>query len=215
MIDKLSILSSHFSVFTSHFVVNNPMRIFIVASIALLVLTVTSTASAQRRDYMTEAEIELVRDSQDIDKRIVVLAKMMDRRFAVLGIDVSGWKESEKDKKVWGEPPTGTHSQLVYDIRQLLQKAVDDIDDVAEHNENTLTQNKTEGLLFPAAVRSLAAAATRYRPALKANLDKTPDERDKGVILTSIELCDQIIESVAKLPAEIKPEKKKKGKGSR
>src|SRR4029453_2319776 len=120
-----------------------------------------------------------------------------------------GWKPSENDQKLWGEPPTGSRSNLTYDIRQLLQKAVDDVDDVAEHNENTATQNKTEGLLFPAAVRSLAAASKRYVPALKSMVEKTTDERDKGVILTAVELCEEIMDSVAKLPPEVKPEKKK------
>ena len=186
------------------------MKFLIIPCLAVLILGVASMASAQRRDYMTEPEIELVRDNQDIDKRIQVLTRMIDRRFTALGVDVGGWKQSGKDEKTWGEAPTGTPSNLLADIRQLLQKAVDDVDDVAEHNENTLTQNKTEGVLFPAGVRSLASAAARYQPALKSLLDKTKDERDKGVILTSMELCQEIIDSVTKLPAETKPEEKKR-----
>ena len=185
------------------------MRVSTITIIAVLILAITSTVSAQRRDYMTEMEVEIVRDSQDIDKRVEVLTKMIDRRFTAAGVDVGGWKESAKDQKTWGDPPAGTRSALFSDIRQLLQKAIDDIDDVAEHNDNALTQNKTEGLLFPSAVRSLASAAERYRPALKSALDKTTDERDKGIILTSIESCEEIIDAVAKLPAEVKPPKKK------
>ncbi|MEO8041455.1 MAG: hypothetical protein ABI646_02495, partial [Acidobacteriota bacterium] len=186
------------------------MKVFIIAAVTLLfIFGVASSSSAQGRDYMTEAEIELVRDNQDIDTRVDVLTKMIDRRFNVLRIEVGGWKETEKDQKLWGDVPTGTRSNLLYDVRQILQKAVDDIDDVAEHNENTLTQNKTEGLLFPVAVRALAAAANRYLPALRSMLEKTTDERDKGVILTSIESCQAIIDSVSQLPPEIKPTKKK------
>ena len=185
------------------------MKVFVIAAVILLILSATSTASAQKRDYMTEAEIELIRDNQDIDKRVDVLTKMIDRRFTALGIEAGGWKASEKEQKLWGEVQAGTRSELLYDVRQLLQKAIDDIDDVAEHNDNALAQNKTEGLLFPPAVRQLAAAATRYLPVLRSTLDKTTDERDKGVILTSIESCEAIIESVAKLPPEIKPTKKK------
>jgi hypothetical protein len=101
---------------------------------------------------------------------------------------------------------------MLLDVRQLLQKAIDDVDDVAMHNENTLTQNKTEGLLFPKAVRSLAAAATRYLPRLKTILGTTTDEREKGIVIASIEHCDAILEAVVNLPPEVKPEKKK-GKG--
>ncbi len=98
------------------------------------------------------------------------------------------------------------------EIRDLLQKAIDDIDDVAEHNENTLTQNKTEGLLFPKSVRVLAAAATRYTPALKSTLNSTKDERERGLILTSLESCEAILESVGKLPPEPTKAEKKKSK---
>ena len=185
------------------------MKVVCVVTFFLFSLLVAVDASAQRRDYMTELEIELVRDAQDIDKRIDVLTKMIDRRFSALGINVGGWKQSEKDIEKWGDVRAGTKMELLSDIRHLLQKAIDDVDDVSEHNENTLTQNKTEGLLFPKAVRSLAAAANRYLPQLKSTLAQTPDEREKGLILTSIESCEAIIESVVNLPAEIKPEKKK------
>ena len=186
------------------------MRVVCILTFLLFPFFVAIDAPAQRRDYMTEEEIELVRNNQDIDKRIEVLTKMIDRRFTSMGIEVGGWKASEKDTKLWGEARTGTRPQLLLDVRQLLQKAIDDIDDVAMHNENTLTQNKTEGLLFPAAVRSLAAAANRYMPALKSILGRTTEDRDKGLVLASIEHCEAIIESVSKLPPDVpKPEKKK------
>lgn len=189
------------------------MKALIIATtIVLLSALLAGSVSAQRRDYMTDEEIELVRENQDIDKRINVLTKMIDRRFSAMGVDVGGWKATEKEQGMWGEIRTGTRSQLLLDVRQILQKAIDDIDDVAMHNENTLTQNKTEGLLFPAAVRNLAAAANRYLPQLKAVLQKTTDERDRGVLLASIEHCEAILEAVVKLPSEVKPEKKK-GKG--
>lgn len=186
-------------------------RNFIVIIFAIVAVFFCSIlpASAQRRDSMTELEIELVRDAQDIDKRIEVLTRMIDRRFAALGIDVGGTKVQEKDGSKWGDAPVGTRSELFWDVRQLLQKAIDDIDDVALHNENTLTQNKTEGPLFPKSVRSLAAACSRYLPPLKSTATASKDEREKGLLLTSIESCEAIIESVVKLPPEIKPEKKK------
>ena len=166
-------------------------------------------AFSQSRDPMTDPEIELVRENQDIDKRIDVLTKMIDRRFAALGIEVGGWKQAKRDSEMWGEMRTGTRSELLYDIRQILQKAVDDIDDVAAHNDDTLKQNKVQGELFPKAVRNLAAAATRYMEPLKTTLAKTTDDRDKGLILASIESCELIIDSVKQLPPEVKTDKKK------
>lgn len=188
------------------------MKIFSLTSLVLVAFSLVVTVSAQRRDYMTEPEIELVRDAQDIDKRVDVLTKMIDRRFVALGLEVGGWKETSKSQEKWGDPPGGTRTELLWDIRQLIQKAIDDIDDVALHNENTLTQNKTEGLLFPKAVRDLAAAATRYLPQLRTTLAKTTDEREKGLLLSSIENCEAIIESVVKLPPPPTKEEKKKRK---
>jgi hypothetical protein len=186
------------------------MKTLFVAIALILIPSFANSAHAQRRDYMTDPEIELIRDNQEIDKRIDVLTKMIDRRFTLLGIDSGGWKQGEKEQKIWGDAPKGSRSELFADIRQLLQKAVDDVDDVAEHNANTQTANKIEGPLFPTAVRSLAAAATRYRPLLDAELPKINDGRDKGMILNAIELCDSIIESVASLPPEVITDKKKK-----
>lgn len=186
---------------------------FIVSALLGVVLISAATqTAAQRRDFLTDEEIELVRDNQDIDKRIAVLTRMIDRRFTALGIEVGGWKQTEKEKTVWGETRTGTRSELLRDVRDILQKAIDDIDDVAAHNENALTQNKTEGLLFPKAVRDLAAASARYLPHLKAAANTAKDEREKGLILASIESCEAIIDSVSKLPPEPTKTEKKKAK---
>ena len=184
------------------------MKYFLLLTSVLVFAAIP--ALSQSRDPMTDPEIELIRENQDIDKRIDVLTKMIDRRFAALGIEVGGWKQAKKDSEMWGEMRTGTRSELLYDIRQILQKAIDDIDDVAMHNEDTLKQNKVQGELFPKAVRNLAAAASRYIEPLKTTLTKTTDEREKGLILASIESCESIIDSVKQLPPEVKTDKKKK-----
>lgn len=184
------------------------IRLALVLFVSLFIFTASASyASAQRRDYMTNAEIELVRDNQDVDLRITVLIRMIDRRFQVLGIEVSGWKPKPKDLESWGEQPTGSRRELFTDIRHLVQKAVDDIDTIAERNDDALKQNKTEGELFPKAVRLLAEAAKRYLPQLNAAAAKASDESEKGQILNAAELCEQIIASVVKLPPE--PVKKK------
>ena len=106
--------------------------LFFFAVIVSALITVTS-AQSSRRDYMTDAEIELVRDAQDIDLRIDVLIKMIDRRFTVLGIDVGGAKVPDKETSLWGPAPTGSRTEMLDDIRKLLDKAIDDIDNVAAH----------------------------------------------------------------------------------
>ncbi len=172
-----------------------------------------TTAAAQRRDFMTEEEIEVIRDAQDIDARIAVLTRMVDRRFAVLGIEVNGWKPGKKESEVWGDLPKGTRLELFSDIKKLLQKAVDDIDNLASNpnaapiREKGDKRAKDDPGRFANAVRDLGMAATRYLGALRMGLDKAVGEMEKGPVLASIDLCDQIIEAVGKLPTEVKKTK--------
>lgn len=164
------------------------------------------TASAQQRDYFTDAEIEIIRDEQQIDKRVNVLTHAIDRRFGVLNINVAAPKKPAGE---WGELPKGTRIELLADIKYILRKAIEDIDNLAERPDSMVldpNEKKPKGYsdIFPKAVKSLAAAATRYRPVFKTELDKTTSEAEKGVILDSIEMCDEIIAAVSKLPAATK-----------
>lgn len=177
------------------------ISLFCIAFLAAFVAP--SSANAQRRDYMSEAESELVREAQEIDLRIDILTKMIDRRFAVLNNESV---KLEKNSEKWGAPPTGTRLELLSDINKLLQKAVDDIDDVAAHN-------RMDSKLFPKAMKNLAEAAQRYLPKIKSVYDQNPDAKEKGLLIGATEFCDSIIEASAKVPKEApKEEKKKKSK---
>lgn len=184
---------------------------------SVLVAAFSADAFAQRRDYMTDSEIEIVREAQDIDVRISVLTQMIDRRFTALNIEVGGWKQSAKSSELWGDPPKGTRIQLLSDIKKLLQKSIDDIDNLATHPSSAPVRDKEDDHdrreakkdpgRFPAAVRHLAAAAGRYITPLKKEIDTTTDEMEKGILLDSIDFCRQILDSVGKLPPEPKKTK--------
>lgn len=166
-----------------------------------IALLFPSAANAQRRDQLGDMENELVREAQEINLRSEVYVKAIDRRFLVLNNDNSKAKQVEKDSEKWGELPKGTRAELLLDIEKILQEAIDNIDNLAEHNQ------KNE--LLPQAVRILAAASDRFLPQLKSQLDKTNTDIEKGAILGSIDFCNQIIEASAKVPKE-EPKRKKK-----
>lgn len=148
---------------------------------------------------MTDSEIELVRDAQEIDLRVGVLTGAIDRRFAVLNNQTV--KESDK----WGPAPTGTRLQLLSDVQKLLDKAISDIDNVAEKNRDSK--------LFPKAVRALAGSCAGYDTKLRVLLDTTKEEKEKGTILGSLDLCSQVRDAIAQLPPEpSKEEKNEKNK---
>ena len=128
------------------------------------------------------------------------------RRFTALGIDPST-ATGKKDKTDWGPEPIGTRTELLGDIKFILQKAIDDIDNVAERPDLMVTdvterKPKTFKEVFPLAVKNLAAAAARYKPLLQAEGARTTDRVQTGIIANIIELCDEITASVAKLPAK-------------
>jgi hypothetical protein len=187
-----------------------------------------ASAKAQSRDYLTNEEIELVRDAQEIDKRIDILVKAIDRRFLVLNKDNSQEKQIQKDLDKWGELPTGTETELLSDISRILQKAVDDIDDlvsnqdlndkVLQEGENSDSRDeevtkykiKTNKKQFPIAVHTLADASRRYLPIFEAMYEKVKDKRSQGLIYGAVENCNLIIEASSKVPKYTKEDKKKK-----
>ena len=182
---------------------------FVIALCAVIQLAPAGTVVAQApRDYMTDDEIELVRDAQDIDQRIDVLTKMIDRRFAVLKIDVGGAAIPSKETSKWGAAPTGTQTELLDDIKRLIEKGIDDIDNTAMHpidyaadKSRSEKQKAKDAQRFPSAVRNLAAAAKRYEPPLKILSDRTTDEKQKGLILAALDFCDEIIAASTKVPS--------------
>lgn len=197
---------------------------FILTAVFGSIFIFSQSANAQRRDYLTEAEIELVRDANEIDKRIEVLVKAIDRRLLVINNDTSQQKQIQKDIDKWGELPTGSRFQLLGDISGLLQKAIDDIDDLASRksmndkllqnsSEENMTDEETKRVIkandkkFPTAVHNLADASRKYLPILQAFGESSTDEKEKGVILRSIESCNMIIEASTQIA---KPETKKK-----
>ena len=181
---------------------NNNLKfaILILSLFVSIQMFFTTSAFAQRRDYLNELEIELVRDAQMIDLRTEVFVKAINRRFLVINNQpVTDDKKSKKDSEKWGELPVGTRSELLLDIEKILAAAIDNIDDVAVRDK------KSE--LLPKAVRILADGANRFLPQLKSQLDKTNDQKEKGAIIGAIDFCNQIIEASAKIPADAKKKK--------
>lgn len=186
--------------------------LFALVASLLLIFSLSSGSSAQRRDFVSEQEADLIREFQEIDSRIELLMKFIDRRLAAAGIPGHNWTPPKKNAEQWGEEPKGTRQELLYDAKRILQKAVDDIDDIASRETTAIEGNEKSGKLFPKAVRNLSSAATRFKPIFLSELAKTTNEKEKGVLHDSIELCDQIIEAAANLPKEPSKEEKKKSK---
>lgn len=151
-----------------------------------------SADAQQRRDHLTNEEIELIRDVQELDKRMEIYIKAIDRRFMVIDGDNSQSKQLEKDQYKWGELPTGTKSELFLDIKNILQEAIDKIDDVAE--------NDGKSVLLPPAVHILSDASKRFIPKFQTYAETATEKKEIGSLSKSIDFCRQIIEASEKVP---------------
>lgn len=176
-------------------------------TLALLTLFVSwqlfspTSIVAQRRDHLSEMEIELIRDEQSIERRMEIYVKAIDRRLLVLNNDQTQVKQIEKDLKKWGELPKGTRSELLRDIEKILDETISKIDDVASRD--------LKSKLLPVAVNVLADGANRFVPELKKQFDQAADQREKGAVLGALDHCAQIIEASAKVPKLTEKEMKK------
>ncbi len=185
-------------------------RFFFLGLIVIAaVCSASSSVRAQTRDYFTDEEVELVRDAQDIDVRIMVLTHAIDRRLGVLKIGIGTSDKPQKESEKWGPLPQGSRLELFGDIRRILQKAIDDIDDTSVHrgtkmereSEDTAKSKKDKQkaeLPFAHAIHLLAAAAQKYRPLFANEASNSKDPREIGSLQASIEFCDQIIEAASK-----------------
>src|SRR5436305_14380706 len=109
-----------------------------------------AVAPVRQREHLTDEEVELVRDNQEIDKRTGVFIKAAERRLLAATNPDEAAKQAAKDKEQWGVVK-GTPAQLFYDISKILDEAVVNVDDAAEHNPNSPLLRKSPFMLSAAA----------------------------------------------------------------
>lgn len=179
--------------------------LFYLAELAL-VLSCCSTATAhypQARDYLTPKEIDLVKDAQELDKRINVFIKAAERRLVVIkGLDTNS-KELKKDAEFWGDLPSGARSELVGDIAKILDAAIDNIDDVSSRDEKNPA--------LPRALRKLAGAASHIIEQLKPLQSSAADSAEVRNFDELMENAETIVQAASKLSPEVVQPRKSKG----
>ena len=161
--------------------------------------------AAQARDHLTEQEVELVKEAQELDKRIEVFIKAANRRMVVLtgtAAEATSAKQLKKDNELWGALPQGTRAELIGDIAKIFDEAITNIDDVSSRDEKNPLLSK--------ALRNLAAAATRIVGQLKPLEENAKDDSEVNSFDQLVENAESIIQAANKLPPP--SEKKEKTK---
>jgi hypothetical protein len=169
-----------------------------------LFFSLAAQASAQRREHLTPEEIELIRDNQVLDDRTNVFIKAAERRMLAVANPAEAAKNAAKDREKWGELK-GTREQFFYDIGKILDEAVVNIDDSAEHNPGSPLLRKSLYMLSQAAARILAEL-TRLRAGVES--ESEADQLDRA-IETAQEINDAAKErGVGADDLKVKPAKK-------
>jgi hypothetical protein len=176
-------------------------HLLFLAAIAALPL-IANSAAAQTRDHLTDPESELIRFHQELDKRIDVFIKAIDRRFAIInGTAQPKIKKVSKEEPDWGDTPKGTRTELISDIAGILDEAIMNIDDVSRRDEKSP--------LIPRSLRKLATAAAGYVSQLTAISKQTKDNDELSVIEHALDNANDIIEAGSKLPPPTTDKKSK------
>lgn len=177
------------------------MNKFCRLSLTLLLLILSfvlslHAASATTRDYLTPEEVEQVKLAQVIDQRIDVFIKAAERRLLVLGGAATSSKQTPKEQKIWGDLPKGTRVELIMDIANILDAAINNIDDVAVRDE--------KNRLIPKALRKLGEAATRIQMQLTVIREQTHDNSEHRAIEEALRNVAEIVGASSKLEPEVK-----------
>jgi hypothetical protein len=148
-------------------------------------LSVAAPVSAQKREHLTPEEIELVRDNQELDARTKVFIAAAERRLLAVTNPAEAEKNAAKEKEKWGAVQ-GTRVQLFYDIGKILDEAVVNVDDVAEHNPESPLLRKSLYMLSEATAKMLPEL-TRLREAAQSEAEA--DQLDRA-LETAREITD-------------------------
>ena len=186
------------------------MRIRYLGLISLLLaLNVASVAQpnflhrVQGRDHLTEREVEQIKETPVLDKRIGIFVKAIERRLRVLtGTTTDTTKQQKKDAELYGDLPTGSRAELIGDISKLLDEAITNIDDVSAHDE--------KNPLIPTSLRLLANEATRVVEQLRPFRAQAESDAEVASFEQVTENAEAILAAANKLPPPVTKEKKSK-----
>jgi hypothetical protein len=165
-----------------------------------LLFPLSAPAAAPQREHLTPEEVEIIRDTQELDKRTAVFIKAVERRLLALS-DPSA-KQLKDDLEKWGEVK-GTRTQLLSDVARILDEAVVNIDDAHTHNQKSPLLRK--------ALFKLSEASNRFIPQLVPLRAAAQTEPEREVLEQAIEQAQQIVEA-AKTHAITADDGKDKGK---
>jgi len=157
-------------------------RTLCLTLISSTILFIGAKAQTEKRDHLTEQEADLVRDNQEIDKRIEVFVKAAERRLLVLANPDATQKK--KEEETWGPLPKGTKLELLQDYKHILEEAEEKLDDWYGRGG--------KDNLLPKALNKFKEAATRHISQLRGLASQLTDKREQRALAEAIEEAETV-----------------------
>jgi len=158
------------------------IRTLCLALISSNILFVATQAQTQKRDHLTEQEVDLIREFQEIDKRIEIFVKAAERRLLVLANPNATQKK--KEEETWGPLPQGTRLELLQDYKRILEEAEEKLDDWYNRGG--------KDNLLPKALNKFKEAAARHVAQLRALAQQITEKREQRALAEAIEEAENV-----------------------
>lgn len=142
----------------------------------------SASAHSQKRDHLSEQEADVVREAQEIDRRIEVFLKAADRRILVL-TDPNA-TQKKKEEEIWGPLPTGTKVELLSDYKRILEEAEEKLDDL-------FSRDPKNGLLKKA-LQKFKQGANKQIPQLRALASQMTERKEQIALQEAIEEAETV-----------------------
>lgn len=161
-------------------------------------------------DYLTEREIEVVRQAQQINWRVKVFMKIAERRL-MLAEDPQA-TQADRDKRNWGPLPSGSRAEMLKQYQQAIEETIINFEDTYDRNP------KDKNL--PKALTIFRQHTENHLPRLQALRSRITDQATGQVLEQTLEELSLAAEDARQSQQELRsdqerPKTPKKKKGSR
>lgn len=169
-------------------------KFLILISLLLISINASTSKGTPSRDHLTEQEAGLVADNQELDKRIAIFIKTIERRFLLIANPNA--TQSKKEQETFGDFPKGTRAELLMDIAKIIDESISNIENVNDKDPSNP--------LIAKSLRKFGEACKGFVTQLSTMLNQTKEDRERVAIEKAIENAQMVIEAANKLPAETK-----------
>ena len=135
-----------------------------------------------KRDHLTEKEVALVREYQELDLRVEVFLRAAQRRLLVLTNPQAVQKK--KEEELWGPLPTGSQLELLRDYLRILEELEEKLDDAL----NLDPRNP----LLKKALKKAKEGAASHLPELRSLAPRLSGRPEQKALALALEEAERV-----------------------